>query len=136
MFSVRVILSEKRTTSQYHGRFYIHKEATSDNQLNDKHIIFPKVICDIIPITSKQYLTSYISYPPLATPLPSPVLNSTFPLSVSLQHSQQQQQQQGTAVNNSYLKYTERRSTTCTHTLTNNKIHTSYTERVNITCNT
>jgi hypothetical protein len=61
------------------GRFYIHKEATSDNQLNDKHIIFPKVICDIIPITSKQYLTFYISYPPLATPLPSPVLNSTFP---------------------------------------------------------
>ena len=28
-------------------RFYIHKEATSDNQLNDKHI-FPNITFDII----------------------------------------------------------------------------------------
>jgi hypothetical protein len=36
-------------------RFYIHKEATSDNQLNDKHI-FPNITFDIIPkMTTSNY---------------------------------------------------------------------------------
>jgi hypothetical protein len=30
------------------GRYYVHKEATSDNQLNDKYAIFPNTIFDTI----------------------------------------------------------------------------------------
>jgi len=29
-------------------RFYVHKEASIDNRLNDKHTIFPNIIFDTI----------------------------------------------------------------------------------------
>jgi len=69
---------KKESTTQLHGKVLHIQEATSDNQSNDKHAIFPDIIFD----TSLKKLTPLITfnYLPSDTLLPtSPIHHSTLP---------------------------------------------------------
>jgi hypothetical protein len=45
---MQVLHFQKNKAHSLMGGYYVHKEATSDNQLNDKHTIFPNTILDTV----------------------------------------------------------------------------------------
>jgi hypothetical protein len=58
-------------------RFYIHKETSSNNQLNAKQTIFPNIIfCTILKIGTSYLIP--IPNSPLLSTLPSPAYRTFF----------------------------------------------------------